>query len=489
MFPFLAQAQDPIDLNGGTLGYGIGVLKQTAAQTESLKIVFGNGIFPLIVGISFTFAFLLLSFNLITFFYTQAAGKSTSALPNLGGLFFRTVLIVVLLGGSFTPQGGPATSIANPSVNATNGRFEPKDNASILVFFVTDLFDGLQRGMARGSAKALFEARTNYPVCVIQPPADLTLPVAKDGQFNTGVTAAQQGDPRSGDEIVCKTVDSTQANVADQVQAAKGTIKAKPNLGDRVRDGVLGGIPGVAAAGIIFNFAKDNIPQALLVFIQLLEAPVIYALTITQRVALIILWGLIPFAICTMMLDNTFIKRWITGYFQVNLWGIVAQLLIAMISFIRVGLQVDPSNPATQWIGVSYTLAIFGCILITPAICSFADGIFAKIGGLAGDAFIAATAVTLASSAAAGRGGANAVDQQRANRFINERSSTTAQNMRDRFTAEGGSGEVGKAYMRDVSSGKTTDSVDQWIDKQARSSAIKEAQETKRQNRDLGIKS
>jgi hypothetical protein len=500
-------AQAPIDLNGATLGWGLGVLRQLANGLEGLMIGLEQYLVPYVRSFSLSMASLLFIFALMIALYSVASGKGGGASPMVG-LFFKITIISVLLTGGAGAIGAGLPFNGQESKIVTAGGLQrrevaPGDNYTKIAWYVIDLFDALQTSASTGPLKGLYAARKSVPVCFVGPAAEASLPVNpqnipnQDGQ-NPPVQIQQQG---KADQVVskCTRIDTTASNtdpritnadnIAKQIKIAKGDINKKPKTpGEFARDVLIGAIPGVGAAGIVLNFAKDNIPQGLMVFIQVLEAPVIAGVTIVQRVLLIVYWAIIgPLAVGTIIITNEYIKKFCAQFIQINLWGIVGQFLISVISFLRLGIQVDPTNPSTSWLGVMFTLATFVLIIFTPKICSLSEGLASALGGFLVESGIAATAATILGGASAvGRGAVAASDKNAANSAIDYRAQELQTNAQNQFNNDP-QGVLKQEYLQDVARGQTNQSVGDWISSKARAQAINEVQQTKRQNRELGI--
>jgi hypothetical protein len=107
-------------------------------------------------------------------------------------------------------------------------------------------------------------------------------------------------------------------------------------------------------------------------------------------------------------------------------------------------------------------------------LCAFLSHVFNSFHSWfidSNEAVIDSTAASVGVIAAVGNLAVDATDRGIANRYINKRSSTASQSMRDRFNADP-SGEVGQVYVKALGSGQTEGSVDQWIDIAARSAAM-----------------
>jgi hypothetical protein len=495
MYPFFAQA--PIDLNGATLSWGAGVLRQLANGLEGLMIGLEQYLVPYIRAFSLSIAALLFFVALMSAMYSVASGKGAGASP-MAGLFFRITIISILLTGGAGPVGaGLPVNGQEPKIVAAGGlqrrEVAPGDNYTKMAWYVIDLFDALQLSASTGPIKGLYQARKSLPVCFVESAPENSLPVSPQSVPNQdGQTAPVQAQRQAGpDQVIskCSRIDTTAGNTAQQIKVAKGDINKKPKSpGEFARDVLIGAIPGVGAAGIVLNFAKDNIPQGLMVFIQVLEAPVIAGVTIVQRILLIVYWAIIgPLAVGTIIITNDFIKRFCTQFIQINLWGIVGQFLISVIAFLRLGIQVDPTNPSTSWLGVMFTIATFVLIIFTPKICSLSEGLASALGGFLVESGLAATAATiLGGASAAGRGAVAAADSNVANAAIDYRAQELQTNAQYQFNNDP-QGVLKQEYLTDIARGQSNQSVGEWISSKARTQAINEVQQTRRQNRELGI--
>jgi hypothetical protein len=497
MYDFLAQA--PIDLNGATLGWGAGVLKQLANGLEGLMIGLEQYLVPYIRAYALGFSWFLFVFALIVALWSVASGKGAGPTPLITLLIKVTFVSVLLTGGAGRAGAGlPSAPGEEPKIVTAGGlqrrEIAPGDNYTKFAWYTIDFFDALQTSVSNGPLKGIYQARKSLPVCFVQPAPDANLPIdpqnvpAQDGQ-----PAPNAAPNNQSAQVVtkCTRIDTTTGNTSDQVQVAKGDINKKPKSpGEFARDVLVGAIPGVGAAGIVLNFAKDNLPQSVMVLIQILEAPVVAALTITQRILLIVYWAIIgPFAVATIMLTNDYIKRFFSQFIQINLWGIVGQFLVSAIAFLRLGIQVDPTNPSTSWLGVMFTLAVFVCLIFTPKACTFAEGLAASLGGFLVESGLAAVAAaSVVGPSAAVKGGADLADRGLADFFISERAGEIWTNSQNQFQRNP-SGPIGQEYLSAVAKGQTNQSADDWITSRAQAQAINEAEQAKRQNRNLGVRS
>jgi hypothetical protein len=214
-------------------------------------------------------------------------------------------------------------------------------------------------------------------------------------------------------------------------------------------------------------------------FIMKYDVPIINSLFISFTLAIIVL------SILKFLSNNLYWLKW--AYF-VKKWATVSLVLmlptcVPYASFLMLASEADINQELAHNYHFWF-LFLYLSLYLYAFLCHMYNAFYSWATVDSNKAAIGVTTASVDVSAAVGNVVVDATDRGIANRYINEASSSRGQSMRDRFNVNL-NGEVGAAYVRALGSGQTEGSVDEWIDSAARSAAIKDAQSTKRENRDL----
>lgn len=257
----------------------------------------------------------------------------------------------------------------------------------------------------------------------------------------------------------------------------------------------MGDAVGRAAIGFM-NFAQDGIAGGLVTFVQMLVGPVIVILMIFHGCAFLLAWIIGPLTIGLIMYKPDYFTKWLEDFVALCMWPILAEFIISVIAYMRVGTISDGINPSNAWLSAAFSAALIFMLIQVPKWAKFGEGVVSGMAAAAASFTLGAVANAAtrgmgtvgggiegeakrqaAKQASDKRQKAEQQQKERAGDFYQGRYSENKDRLNSDYSANP-KGATGRAYLRAVSNGETA-SVDQWIEQQARQSALRDLRDAK----------